>query len=191
MTTLLPEDEINAFFAEHYRRDACRTAFRLELLASYAVGTDGDDFSRWLAGEPEPTWERKNPWLQVLRDERADGLRSSRIKVMSARPTDYERYAAEWGYALNVPAGEDVRIWDLSQHPLPADIVHRDFWLLGEDQVLVMHYDAHGRFEGASTPRPAEVPRYRHTRDVLWAGAEPFEPWWARHPELRRSRPAA
>jgi|SRR3954454_13561217 hypothetical protein len=189
--TLLTENQLGAWFDEHYGPDAARTAFRLELLPTYTVETDGDDYGRWLAGEPEPTWERKNSWLQVLRNEHAAGLRSSRVKVMSARPTDYERYAAEWGYALNVPAGEDVRVWHLADRPLPSDIVSHDFWLMGDDDVLVMHYDAHGRFEGASLPPAVHIPRYRHTRDVLWSGAEPFTSWWARHPELHRTRQAA
>src|SRR3954453_3491477 len=102
--TLLDENAIGEWFAERYGPDAAHTAFRLELLPEYAVGSDGDDYRRWLAGEAEPTWERKNPWLKVLRDERAAGLHSSRVRVMSEPPTDYERYAAQWGYALNSEA---------------------------------------------------------------------------------------
>jgi hypothetical protein len=183
---LLSEDELGTWFAEHYGPQAAYTAFRLEALPAYTVDSDGDDFARWLAGEAEPTWERKNAWLQVLRDEAAAGLRSSRVRVVSQVPTDYERYAAEWGYALNAEAGEDIRIWHLADHPLPDGIVTDDFWLVGDDHVLAMHYDDYGRFEGASVPESNLIPHYRHTRDVLWAGAEPFERWWARHLELRR-----
>jgi hypothetical protein len=191
MSELLDVDGIGAWFAEHYGVHAARTAFRLELLPTYAVDSDGDDFRRWLAGEAEPTWERKNGWLQVLRDERAAGLRTSRVRVMSEHPTDYERYESEWGYAINGRAGEDIRVWHLAEHPLPADIVRRDFWMVGDDDVLVMHYDRAGRFEGGSVAPAQDIPLYRHTRDVLWAGAEPFEQWWARHPELRRTRQVA
>jgi hypothetical protein len=187
---LLDEEDLGAWFGRHYGPDAARAAFRLELLPAYTVDSDGDDFARWLAGEPEPTWERKNAWLQVLRDERAAGLRSSRVRVVSEVLTDYERYAAEWGYALNAEAGEEIRVWHLADHPLPPGIMNHDFWLVGDDHVLVMHYDDIGRFEGASEPTPNLIPRYRHTRDVLWAGAEPFGAWWARHLELRR-RPVA
>jgi len=188
MSDLLDEAAIGAWFEQHYGPDAAHTAFRLELLPAYAVDSDGDDYRRWLAGEAEPTWERKSAWLKVLRDERATGLQSSRVKVMSAVPTDYERYAAEWGYALNSEAGEDIRIWDLAERALPAGIITHDFWLVGDDQVLVMHYDPRGLFEGASIPPAADVPRYLRTRHALWSIAEPFPQWWARHPELRRHR---
>jgi hypothetical protein len=191
MSDLLDEAAIGAWFAEHYGPDAAHTAFRLELLPAYAVDSDGDDFRRWLAGEPEPTWKRKNAWLKVLRDEHAAGLRSSRVRVISEHPTDYERYASEWGYALNAEAGEDIRVWHLADQPLPPEIMRHDFWLVGDEHVLVMHYDTHGRFEGASTPPPSHAVDYQRTRDVLWAGAEPFMSWWARHPELRRTRRAA
>lgn len=191
MSDLIDEAEIGAWFDEHYGPYAAHTAFRLELLPAYAVDSDGDDYRRWLAGEGEPTWERKSAWLQVLRDERAAGLHSSRVRVMSEHPTDYERYASEWGYLLNGEAGEDIRVWHLADHPLPDDIVRHDFWIVGDDQVVVMHYDRHGRFEGGSVAPADEVPRYRRTRDVLWAGAEPFTSWWARHPELRRHRQVA
>jgi len=110
---------------------------------------------------------------------------------MSEPPTDYERYAAQWGYTLNSEAGEDIRIWHLAEHPLPSGIVRHDFWLVGEDQVLVMHYDRHGRFEGGSVAPQEDVARYRRTRDLLWTGAEPFPQWWARHPELQRRRQVA
>lgn len=183
---LLNEAQLYDFFAEHFHPDRYRIAFRLELLPAYAVGSDGDDFQRWLAGEAEPTWSRKQQVIDAIRDERRAGLVSRRVKVMSAQPTEYERYAAEWGYAYNVPAGEDVRVYDLAARPLPADVADHDFWLLGDDRGLAMNYDERGRFEGASHPSPDDLDSYIRTRDVLWAAATPFESWWAAHPELRR-----
>ena len=40
-----------------------RDLFRMETLPSYDVPINGNDFERWLAGEPEPTWETKQPAL--------------------------------------------------------------------------------------------------------------------------------
>ncbi|MDQ2707704.1 MAG: hypothetical protein M3Z25_08750 [Actinomycetota bacterium] len=39
----------------------------------YIVNSDGEDFRRWQAGAPEPTWERKQPWLDSLRAEASRG----------------------------------------------------------------------------------------------------------------------
>lgn len=183
---MLDEQELGEFFASHFTR----TAFRLELLPEYAVGSDGGDYQRWLDGAPEPTWERKNAWLDVLREDTAAGRANSRVKVMSQAVTDYERYACEWGYALNVQAGEDVRILDLAENHLPGPLMHvRDFWLLDDEAVIVMHYDEHGRFLGGEPTH--NVSRYQRARDLAVSASEPFEQWWARHPELHRTRRAA
>jgi hypothetical protein len=50
-----------------------------------------------------------------------------------------------------------------------------------------MHYGMAGEFLGASR-EPAGIQELRNVRDVLWASAEPFSQWWARHPELHRER---
>lgn len=185
---MLDEQQLGDFFAQHFTR----TAWRLELLPAYAVGTDGGDFQRWLDGAPEPMWSRKNMYLDALREDAAAGRSNARVKVMSAQPTDYERYACEWGYALNVKAGEDVRILDLAVCPLPGLLDGiQDFWLLDSTHVLVMHYDEHGRFEGGSVAEPGTVGRYQRARAGAVAASQPFQSWWARHPELRRSRRAA
>jgi hypothetical protein len=189
--SLLDVDELLAYF-DHYR-----SAFRAEFRSDYLVVTDENaagvsDFQRWLAGAESPDAERKGGVLQDLRDELADGRRLYRVKVMHAPPTDYERYAAEWGYAYNVEAGEEVHIWDLAKRPLPAEARDlRDFWLFNGESVLVMHYDEHGRYEGAELADPVDLPHYLAARDALLAGAEEFRQWWAAHPELRRRGAAA
>jgi hypothetical protein len=50
-----------------------------------------------------------------------------------------------------------------------------------------MHYDEHGRFEGAELVPPSERRAYHDTCEVAWELAEPFVEWWARHPELHRN----
>lgn len=180
MTDLLDPSELGAHLGRFRRR-----LFRTETLPAYAVDADGDDYQRWLAGEPDPTWERKNRWLDMLRAERAAGKVSSRVRILSERLTDYERYACEWGYALNAGAGEHIRILHRGEHPIPS-IIERDFWVIDDDQAVAMLYDERGRFEGADVRPVSELEDYRDVRDAAWAGAEPISDWWARHPELRR-----
>jgi hypothetical protein len=162
--------------------------FRMETLPAYAVGSDGDDYQRWLSGETEPTWERKNRWLATLRAERAAGKISRRVRVLSAQLTEYEKYSCEWGYALNAAAGEDIRVLHRGEHAVPDDVLaDRDFWIVDDREVVAMHYDAEGRFESAEILPEDALDQHRDTRDRTWQAAEPFVEWWVRHPELHRS----
>ncbi len=179
---MLNEQDLGA-----YLRRATRTLFRLETLPAYAVPTDGSDFQRYLNGEPEPTMERKNRWLDRLRKERAQGLYRHRVRVLRTPLSEYDRYACEWGYAYNVPAGDDTRILDLTTHPVPSSWVDHDFWLIDDAYPVQMHYDEGGQFLGAEVVSPTALGRYQAARDALWQAAEPFETWWQRHPEFHRA----
>jgi hypothetical protein len=160
--------------------------FRWESLPEYQVDSDGDDYRRWLAGDPDPLSDRKRRWLATLGRERAEGRVSTRVRVLSEQLTDYERYSCEFGYALNAAAGEDIRVLRRGEHRIPDEFVDRDFWLVDADEVVEMHYDRHGRFLGAEVKAAVELDSYLHLRDLAWEAAEPFVPWWARHPELHR-----
>ncbi len=180
--------EIGQFFAEHYRGPG-DTLFRQEALPEYTVDDDGPNFRLWLAGDAEPDPEWKGAWLDTLRREHAQGLRAARVRIFSADLTDYERFACDFGYALNVPAGEDVRILHRGEHDVPDGVLDCDFWVVNDRYVIPMRYDEHGRFLGGEVLPDEELDRYQHARHVAWDAAEGFEPWWARHPELHRRAP--
>lgn len=191
---MLDYQGINAWIGDHYAREGDRL-FRLEVLPEYAVADDGADFIRWMTGADEPTWSRKEPWLKTLREEHDAGLRASRVRIFTPGLTDYERYACEFGYALNAPAGEDIRVLRRGEHPIPQLLHEVDFWLAdtsdGSIHVAVMRYDECGHFLGADpVTGPTEIERYRDTRDEMLAAGEPFLRWWGRHTELHRRRAA-
>lgn len=163
------------------------TLFRMETLPAYAVTSDGDDFLRWQAGELEPSWDRKNRWLDVLRAEEAAGKDRRRVRVLTPGLTEYERYACEWGYAHNAAAGEDIRVLRAGEHVVGDAAKLDDFWIVDDGTVVEMHYDAFGRFlHGEESPSTVWV-QYLRLRDAAWDRAEPFLSWWARHPELHRN----
>jgi hypothetical protein len=172
---------------EYIQRHLTRSAFRLELLDRYDVASDGVDFERFLHGEPEPTWERKQPWLDRLHRERASGILRHRVHVLRTPLTDYLRYECEWGYALNAGAGEDIRILDLSERPLPDGLPDHDFWLIDDQFPIRMHYDRDGAFLGADPAGNAALPGYQLARDEAVAAAEAFGTWWDRHSEEHRA----
>lgn len=181
-TQMLDLDAVTDFFYTHITR----SAFRLELLDTYDVETDGADVARYLAGEPDPNAEAKQPWLDKLAADIAAGTVWSRVHVVRSPLNDYLRYEFEWGYAYNAAAGEQIRILDLAERAAPAGLIDEEFWILDDQHLLLMHYDQAGRFAGGTTPDPANLPQYRAARDAAWAAAEPFEFYWARHPEYHR-----
>ena len=79
--------------------------FRWETLPAYEVASDGSDYRRYLDGADAPTPERKQPWLDTLREWAKQGRPRHRVRLIHDPITDYERYACEWGYALNSQAG--------------------------------------------------------------------------------------
>ncbi|WP_427890256.1 DUF6879 family protein [Kribbella sp. GL6] len=178
---MLPEDEVDAIF-EGYRR----SAFRLETLDHYDVGSDGGDVARYIAGEPDPDPDRKGPWLDELRSERAAGKLRHRVHVLRTPLTGYLRYECEWGYVPNAAAGEQIHILDLTETELPTGIeILEDFWLMDDQTVLRMHYDAQGVYLGASLAD--DVVPYRRTRDAALAAGTDFDAWWNQHPEYWRA----
>jgi hypothetical protein len=84
-----------------------------------------------------------------------------------------------------------VRILDLAEQPRPAGLPDEDYWLLDDEAVLIMRYDARGQFLGADPVGPDELPRYRRARDAAWQAAEPFADYWAGHPGYHRRVRAA
>lgn len=179
---MLNESELGA-----YLRQATRSLFRLETLPAYDVPTDRGDFPRYLSGEPAPDMERKGRWLDFLREQRARGIDRHRVRVLRTPLSDYDRYACEWGYAYNVPAGDDTRILDIAGRPLPGDVVDHDFWLVDHENPVRMHYGDGGRFLGATVVDSAELGRYQTARDAAWRAAEPFDAWWGQHPQYHRA----
>lgn len=164
-----------------------KTLFRLETLPAYEVATDGSDYRRWLDGEPEPTWERKQPWLDQLARETGEGRSRWRVRMLHQPITPYERYACEWGYALNTQAGERIQIIDR-----PVGLAaYGDFWIVDDQQVVLMHYAATGEYRGATVLPAANLPAYQKVRGQAWEMSVPFEQWWAQHPEHRRAARAA
>lgn len=185
---MLDEGQLGEYIDEHFTS----TLFRLETLDLYDVDSNGSDLDRYLAGEPGPDMDRKGPWMDQIRSEVARGLHTYRVHVVHGPLSPYLRFEFEWGYVLNEQAGEHIRILDLAEQPRPDGLVREDFWLIGDDKAVVMHYSPACQFLGAEIVPGQDVPRYRAARDAAWATAVPFTDYWNAHPQYRRrSRSAA
>ncbi|MGH4014447.1 MAG: DUF6879 family protein [Pseudonocardiaceae bacterium] len=165
-----------------------RDLFRIETLPSYDTAITTSDFRRWLNGELEPDWEARRPWLDLLRRWANEGRPRRCVRVIHDPPSDYERYACDWGYRHNVAAGEIVRILDLAEQSPPGELLHAsgDWTLIDGRDVVKMHYDHDGQFSGAELLDVAHVDRYRIAADAVWNETEPFMQWWDLHSQHHR-----
>lgn len=165
-----------------------RDLFRWETLPAYEVASDGSDYRRYLDGAEAPTHERKQPWLDTLRTWVEQGRPRRRVRIIHDPITDYERYACEWGYALNSQAGELVRVIDLAQTPLPPELtrIPEDFWLIDGREVVAMHYEPDGQFRAAEILPTQQVAKHCKAAEVAWELGEDFLVWWSQHPQHHR-----
>jgi hypothetical protein len=183
---MLDERQLGEFIDAHFTS----TLFRLETLDTYDVGSSVEDYQRYLTGQPGPV--NKGAWMEVIRNEVARGLHTYRVHVVRSPLTDYLRYEFEWGYTCNAEAGEHIRILDTAEQtkpdPVPDD---EDFWLIGDEHLVLMHYTPEGRFEGGSVGAPELLQRYIAARDAAWSAGIDFTDYWHRHPQFHRDWPAA
>ncbi|MGH3710685.1 MAG: DUF6879 family protein [Pseudonocardiaceae bacterium] len=177
---MLNGQELGEYIDQHFTS----TLFRLETLDLYDVDSECEDFRRYLAGEPEPT----ATWPDVIRDEVFRGLHTYRVHVVRSPPTDYLRYECEWGYVRNAEAGEHIRIIDTAEQSKPDVVPDHDFWLIGDEHLLLMHYDPDCKFQGATIADPELIPQYNVARDAAWAAGVDFMEYWQQHPQYRRDR---
>ena len=182
--TLLDLDGLAEFIDSHHTHDL----FRLETLSYYDVGSDGDDYRRYLRGEPAATADAKQPWLDRLQADVAGGRRWRRVHALTTPLSDYLRYECEWAYTDNAAAGEDIRIVDDATEAL---LSIGDFFVLDGKHVIRSLYDEQGSFIGAEavTESSAKAP-YIAVADMTWRTAQPFVGWWQQHPEYHRNRAA-
>jgi Family of unknown function (DUF6879) len=172
----------------HVLDNTRRDPFRWEALPAYEVPTDGSDFHRWLAGEPAPTMERKQIWLDTLRAWAEQGRPRRRVRVIHDPPSDYERYSCEWGYVHTAAAGERIRVLDLAEMALPSELVAvNDFWLIDGEGVVLMHYNSDYTFAGGELLDPSDRDPYRNAASLAWQLGRDFGNWWEDHPQHRRS----
>jgi hypothetical protein len=174
-----------AYIAEHHHHDVVR----VETLGGYISASDGSELDRFLRGEPEPDRDAKAGWLNRIRADTGAGRIWRRLRLIEPPLTDYVRYSCEWGYTDNTAAGEQVRVLDLSDAPVGARVIAGigDFYLLDSTHVVAMRYDHAGVFTGADPVGDPYAEVYRAAVRAAWPSAEPFDRWWARHPEYHRS----
>lgn len=125
------------------------SAFRLELQPFYVVDYERDLYESYLSGNPKPATDSAvlRAWLDKIRQQISDGKTVERVRVFDEPMTNYQRwtrYMDRW----NREAGETIHyLLRARAHSvgLLPDAGPGDWWLLDDERLVTMGYDAEGR----------------------------------------------
>ncbi len=126
-------------------------AWRLETLPQYLVPQEAEEFASFKAGARFPG-PYEDPWMAMVRTRHV-----GRVHIVTRPLTDYLRFEFERYYQHQAPAGEDIRILDITDRPNPLPDV-QDFWMFDRSTVVLMNYEADGTqierelYEGDTAP---------------------------------------
>jgi hypothetical protein len=149
-----------------------KRAFHLEQRDTYNVAAEDEPFGRWLRGEPDDyAWHAD--WLSFVRQATASGVRVQRVRLASDPHADYIRWGLDVS-PLNIKAGEDIRYLPrrLSED---IELPDEDYWLLGDDTLILSVFSADGRTGGFARPASPELlGQCLAVRDQVWERAIPY-----------------
>jgi hypothetical protein len=127
-------------------------------------------------------------WSERLADERARGMVSRRLRILSADLTDDEQMSV-FGALPVIGREEEVRILRRGEHAFPTGLIEHDYWIArpadGPVLVVRMRYTDGGAFEGAVVVAPQDHGPYLRDQELLWEAGMSFTEWTAAHGDLR------
>jgi hypothetical protein len=146
-------------------------AFRLEQRERYRDPEEHEPFRRFLAGEPDYSWNHE--WEVMMRQRTAGGERMTRVRVVSEPHDGYAQFLLDLA-RINVAAGEDIRYLPRDQ-ARGLDVPGYDFWLIDSARVGILQFGEEDDLLGAEVhDDPALVMRHCRYRDVALDQAIPF-----------------
>jgi hypothetical protein len=140
------------------------SAWRWEAQPAYLIADEQADLARFLADEPEPP-NHNADWHDQIRAWAAVGKTVSRVRVLTAPLTDYQRYQVAWGIPGNVTAGEQVRILDPAAVTEPI-APQQDFWIFDDATVVHLNFDPEGRLIDRHLIDEPDLDQYARWREA-------------------------
>ena len=183
---LLTEAELGDFIDAHYHGPG-DLLFHKEGLSWYDVPSQNADRAAWRAGRFDPA--QVMAWADRLADERARGMVSRRLRIVSAGVTDDELMSLQAALPI-IARHEDVRVLRHGEQPVP-DVVDHDYWIAQPRTavvVIAMRYTDGGAFLGAEVVPPHRHGPYLREQEIGWAIGVPYAQWWAAHPSCTSAR---
>jgi hypothetical protein len=150
------------------------SAFRFETRDRYNSDVGREAFRKFLAGEPDDyAWHRS--WVEMLRQDTAQGKLWQRVRIVSIPLSDWSRYAIEVA-RLSVAGGEDVRYLGREQAK-DLGVAPLDSWLLDDSQLVHLHFNNEDdTFRGAELiDSPATIAQHLQWRGLALQHARPLE----------------
>ncbi|MFE7671999.1 DUF6879 family protein [Streptomyces albidoflavus] len=128
-------------------RSAERSAVHLEMRDVYAVPNEDEGFAAWRRGhrldpDDRDSWWR--PWLSLVQEVTAKGVRVRRARVVSEPHSEYIRYEHSFSFT-NIAAGEEIR-WLPRRSASALALPGNDFWLFDERLAQFNVFDGEGRW---------------------------------------------
>ncbi|WP_145499986.1 DUF6879 family protein [Streptomyces sp. CFMR 7] len=153
-------------------RSVKRSAVHLEMRDVYAIPDEDERFAAWRQGhrlDPDDRASWWRPWLDVVQEVTAQGVRLRRARIVSEPPSEYIRYEYSFTFT-NIAAGEEIR-WLPRRSASGIALPGNDFWLFDGKLVQFNVFDGEGRWV-----------RTDRTDDEATAGlcSDAFEAVWER-----------
>jgi hypothetical protein len=149
-----------------------RSAFRLETLPEYDVPQEAEWLEAFKRDGSLPHLSPENDsWLKLVSSCGPQQKQMQRVRIVTHPLSDYLRFELAL-FQSSVASGEDIRV--ASDHSFDCG----DFWLFDDHTVILLRYDAGGRFVG--TDQPADVVPYRRIRDLALERSIPLGQYLAR-----------
>ncbi len=133
-------------------RDFRQEAWRLETLPQYLVPQEAEEFAAFKAGARFPG-PYEDSWIEMVRTRKV-----GRVHIVRQPLSDYLRFEFDRYYQHQAPAGEDIRILDVTDRPNPLPDNVGDFWMFDRTTIVLMHYQPDGKqisrelYEGDPAP---------------------------------------
>lgn len=126
-----------------------RSAFRLETRRAYKLDIEQADFEAFLAGHPVPPpevgwWQ---PSLARTRRQTSEGKAIGRVRIVEEPPTPYQRWLI-WSTPWLAEAGENILYLPRSRAKAIGLALDCDWWMLDEQQVILMRFTDAGEIAG-------------------------------------------
>ncbi|MDQ0986765.1 DUF6879 family protein [Streptomyces sp. V2I9] len=158
-------------------RSAERTAVHLEMRDVYAIPDEDEGFTAWRRGrrlDPDDPASWWNPWLDLVQEVTAKGVRLRRARVVSEPHSEYIRYEHSFTFT-DIAAGEEVRRLPRSAASglaLPGN----DFWLFDGRLVQFNVFDGDGRWVHTDrTDATGTAGLCSDAFEAVWARAVPHD----------------
>ncbi|MCX5412347.1 DUF6879 family protein [Streptomyces sp. NBC_00059] len=158
-------------------RSVERSAVHLEMRDVYAIDNEDEGFTAWRQGhrldpnDPESWWR---PWLDLVQEVTAKGVRVRRARIIGEPPSEYIRYEHSFSFT-NIAGGEEIRWLPrrlASQFALPGN----DFWLFDGKIVQFNVFDGEGRWVHTDQTDDRDVARHCFEAfEAVWEHAIPHD----------------